>query len=321
MFRLLAAILTLSLVPYCPGAEKDWYQDINLALKEAKQENKPVLLFFTGSDWCQPCQQFKSAVLDQPSFLSMGRKTFVMAEIDFPEKAKQAAEIANQNSRLAELYHIEGYPTIVLVSSDGRPFWIELGAVNEVPSYYARELTKRHNSYQKFITRVKESKELPPPAAASKLANGLQLLPDELVPRHYRAELERLAKLDPKDQTGYRKRLKFANERAKFSQEMTKLFMDGHHALVIEEIKEAIDKRSEIFSKSDLQMLHLRCSMANLHLKDFDAAMREIEKMHKIDPESRIGKQVATYKTRIKRSRKSFHSGLETDEKADQNEQ
>jgi len=37
----------------------NWQTDFDLAKKQAKEENKPILMLFTGSDWCPPCKMLK----------------------------------------------------------------------------------------------------------------------------------------------------------------------------------------------------------------------------------------------------------------------
>ena len=37
------------------GYSQDWKTDFNLVKQEAVSKNKPILLVFSGSDWCTPC--------------------------------------------------------------------------------------------------------------------------------------------------------------------------------------------------------------------------------------------------------------------------
>ena len=106
-----------------------WLTDVPAALEKAKQENKIVLLDFTGSDWCGWCIKLKHDVLDQPEFIQFAQTNLVLVEVDFPhqKQLEQAQQEANQ--WLAQTYHVSGFPTIVLLNREARP----LGKVEGYP--------------------------------------------------------------------------------------------------------------------------------------------------------------------------------------------
>ena len=35
----------------------NWVENYKVAIKTAEIKNKPLLIFFTGSDWCMPCKK------------------------------------------------------------------------------------------------------------------------------------------------------------------------------------------------------------------------------------------------------------------------
>ena len=37
----------------------NWLTDIEEAKEESAISNKPILIYFTGSDWCPPCKMLK----------------------------------------------------------------------------------------------------------------------------------------------------------------------------------------------------------------------------------------------------------------------
>ena len=43
------------------GAEIKWQNDMTQAAELAKKEKKPILILFTGSDWCPPCMKMAPA--------------------------------------------------------------------------------------------------------------------------------------------------------------------------------------------------------------------------------------------------------------------
>src|SRR5207249_3252593 len=61
-----------------------WFTDLPSAQEKARQENKFVLLDFTGSDWCVWCRKLKAEVFDQPEFADFAQANLVLVEVDFP---------------------------------------------------------------------------------------------------------------------------------------------------------------------------------------------------------------------------------------------
>ncbi len=51
--------------------ELKWYNDMNEAMKVSKKTKKPLLLFFTGSDWCGWCIRLQKEVLKTPEFFDV----------------------------------------------------------------------------------------------------------------------------------------------------------------------------------------------------------------------------------------------------------
>ena len=96
-----------------------WELNFEQAQARAKAENKPMLLDFTGSDWCGWCIRLDKEVFSQPEFKAYAAESLVLVELDFPRGKEQSAEIKAQNKALAKKYSIRGYPTIVLLTAEG----------------------------------------------------------------------------------------------------------------------------------------------------------------------------------------------------------
>ena len=99
-------------------AELAWLTDLAAAKKQAAEEKKPILMFFTGSDWCIWCQRLHEGVLDKPEFADFSKK-LVLVELDFPQEKELPAELKKQNAELAEKFKVDGYPCTVVLASDG----------------------------------------------------------------------------------------------------------------------------------------------------------------------------------------------------------
>lgn len=129
-----ALVLSACVLPACkrPGppaspttakdseAQDSWLTDLGAAQVRAKAENKMVLVNFTGSDWCPPCKAFHKNVLTDKEFVDYATDNLVLVLVDFPESKPQSEEVKRLNKELAERFGIEGFPTVIVFSSDGR---------------------------------------------------------------------------------------------------------------------------------------------------------------------------------------------------------
>lgn len=99
---------------------KDWEENFEKALVEAKSSGRYLLLDFSGSDWCGWCIKLEKEVFSQQEFKDFADKNLVCLLVDFPRNKKQSDDIKKQNHMLADKYEIQGYPTIILLSPDGK---------------------------------------------------------------------------------------------------------------------------------------------------------------------------------------------------------
>lgn len=97
-----------------------WLEDFAKAQAIATQENRPMLLDFTGSDWCGWCIKLDKEVFSQPDFEEYAAKNLVLVKLDFPKRKKLPAEVEQQNKRLAQKYGIRGFPTIIILDPSGK---------------------------------------------------------------------------------------------------------------------------------------------------------------------------------------------------------
>jgi len=97
-----------------------WQDNLEVALQKAKLENKAVLVDFTGSDWCIWCQRLSNEVFSKSEFEKFADDNLILVKIDFPQKLEQSAETKMYNNQLAQRFGIQGFPTVLLFSSQGK---------------------------------------------------------------------------------------------------------------------------------------------------------------------------------------------------------
>ena len=94
------------------GTQKDpFYQ--------AKELQRPVLLIFSGSDWCLPCQWLEKKILNDSAFKSFADENLVLFKADFPQRKKLSARQIGMNEKLAEEFNPDGiFPLVLLLGPD-----------------------------------------------------------------------------------------------------------------------------------------------------------------------------------------------------------
>tara|TARA_B100000767_G_scaffold168346_1_gene157646 strand:- start:500 stop:979 length:480 start_codon:yes stop_codon:yes gene_type:complete len=128
---LVVLLLALSLNSFAQQKELVWHTDVNKAINISSQTEKPLFLFFTGSDWCGWCKKLVSEVFDKPEFKKWATKNIILVEIDFPRRTPISAELKKQNSELQKMFGVRGYPTGWFVTPkqvDGKVEFNKLGS-------------------------------------------------------------------------------------------------------------------------------------------------------------------------------------------------
>lgn len=126
-------------------SESGWLNDYKKAQEEAKANDKLLLLNFTGSDWCGWCIKIDKDIFSQPQFKDYARNNLVLVELDFPRRKVQPAELKKQNLQLAQHYEVLGFPTIVVLNSNGQKIWQFDGYFPGGPDAFIAQLQKlRH---------------------------------------------------------------------------------------------------------------------------------------------------------------------------------
>lgn len=107
-------------MPFSYG--QTFLHNIEKAKTTASETEKPILMIFSGSDWCKPCIQLKEQVISNQDFTAFAEDNLVLLELDFPYRRKNRLPKEQQahNEKLAEQYNPKGqFPMMVLVDADG----------------------------------------------------------------------------------------------------------------------------------------------------------------------------------------------------------
>jgi thioredoxin-related protein len=113
---LLTLLLTFLTSIHSFSQEKiTWHTDANAALQLAIKENKKVMFFFTGSDWCGWCIKLQKEVFRTDDFKEWSAEV-ILIELDYPRRTAQTDEIKAQNYQLQQMFGVKGYPAVHFVN-------------------------------------------------------------------------------------------------------------------------------------------------------------------------------------------------------------
>ncbi len=104
-----------------PAYHGEWLTDLPAAMTLARALNRPLLLNFTGSDWCGYCQKLDEDVFSQPAFRSFAGSNLVLVTLDFPKTKEQPDQLRLQNKFVRETFGIEGFPYELILDNTGNP--------------------------------------------------------------------------------------------------------------------------------------------------------------------------------------------------------
>ena len=91
------------------GPDIEWFAGtVDQALVAAASQHKPVFLYW-GAEWCPPCHDLKAHVFSRRDFQDKMRQ-FIPVYVDGDSPGAQ---------RIADQYQVSGYPTVVVLASDG----------------------------------------------------------------------------------------------------------------------------------------------------------------------------------------------------------
>ncbi|MGO4818258.1 thioredoxin family protein [Flavobacterium sp. W22_SRS_FP1] len=105
------------------GYSQNWKTDFSQTTAEAIAQNKPIILVFSGSDWCAPCIKLDKTIWQSEAFKKYALTNYILQRADFPKKKQNQLpeELKKQNQSLAEKYNQEGiFPLVVVLDGKGK---------------------------------------------------------------------------------------------------------------------------------------------------------------------------------------------------------
>ncbi len=303
MKKTLLAGLTLAMTASLSIAAGDvWMNDFEAAKKKAAAEHKDLLVDFTGSDWCHWCIKLKDEVFNHDEFEKGVADKFVLVEIDFPQDQSKLSEATKkQNAELQEKYNIQGYPTILLLDAKGRPY-AKTGYRPGGPAKYLAHLDELRAIRVKRDEGLAAAEKLTGVEKAKALVAVLKTMPENLL-SHYSDITEQIAKLDPKDESGF----VAAQKRKEAEAELEKTVVAAMRAGKTDDALASIDKFiSDYKLKGEEKQNFLGMKMTPLlRAKKYDQAAKVIDEIIAAAPESEGAKFAEKFKARLQQMKEA----------------
>jgi thioredoxin-related protein len=107
---------------------------------------------FTGSDWCGWCKLMDKNVFATEAWKTYATQNVVTVYIDFPRDKKLVPEqFVDRNKELSKKFSVRGYPTYILLASDGEKQIGQLGASKTAtPEGFIQDLQKQVDAQKKI---------------------------------------------------------------------------------------------------------------------------------------------------------------------------
>jgi thioredoxin-related protein len=118
-----------------------WLTNLEKAQKLSKQKNKPILLYFTGSDWCAPCKMLKKDFFYTEAFKEKS-DNFILVMIDKPRRIDILSEKQMKyNDQVISKYNKQKtFPKVLLLNANGR-------VIDEIDGYNFLHDTTHHFAF------------------------------------------------------------------------------------------------------------------------------------------------------------------------------
>jgi len=288
-----AVVCAISIV----AANAEWNPSLEAGMKQAAASKKDLLVLFTGSDWCPPCMALEKNVLSNPEIVKTLESKYELVRLDFPRSKQQDPAERKANDEASKKYNVRGFPTVMLMTPEGKAYASKVGGHRGEAATYPKELEQEAAKGQQAVKALGEADKLEGMEKAKAMVAALKLLPAEMLPL-YGSELEKVKALDPEDTLGFTTPILQKKQLEELGQKVMQLA----RAKKLDEADAEVDKflANEKLAKSVRQEAMLNFKFGRLmQSKQYEKGMELFDQIIALDPESEIAREAAEYKPRI----------------------
>ena len=98
-----------------------WLTNLEKAQKISKRTKKPILVYFTGSDWCAPCKKLEEDFFSSEEFIRKSDK-IILVKIDKPFRVDIISEKQMEyNNKVIKKYNPKKtFPKMLILNAKGK---------------------------------------------------------------------------------------------------------------------------------------------------------------------------------------------------------
>ncbi len=96
-----------------------WITSMQQAELASKRSDKPILMYFCGSDWDDFTRELDEQVIEYDYFHEWAKDKVILMKVDFQAKGNQSKLLKKQNDELKQRFQITRVPTFVFVDVEG----------------------------------------------------------------------------------------------------------------------------------------------------------------------------------------------------------
>ncbi len=157
-------VAALAAVSCCTSWALDgWTDRPQTAFEAAQGSGRPILVLFTGSDWCPHCHLLEEHVLATEAFREWAKDRVELLVIDLPRQGITAA-VREERSAFCKRYGVKSFPNVVLVAPDGTKIAAQPGYSRQAADVWIGLVGRKLEGWS-AVAAARPS--APPPAAAA----------------------------------------------------------------------------------------------------------------------------------------------------------
>lgn len=134
-----------------------WLTNYEEAVKQSRNQSKPMLVFFTGTGWCPACSKLEQEVFDTQSFAELAADKYIFLKLDFPQdKSLIDGQTAAQNKHLLKKFDVRSFPTVLLLEPKNQ---VEIGITGYRPGgprQYASHLSRMVADFSTYNQKMQK---------------------------------------------------------------------------------------------------------------------------------------------------------------------
>ena len=146
-----------------PVSAAEWADSYRTAKTLALRQNKKILIFFSGSDWCEAGRVLNRDLFRTRAFQELASGKYVLYNADFPKYTRLGQETEERNKRLAARYGIHRFPAIVVAEPKfGSLLVKQVGITDMTPKQLLDKLSKVEKEPLRPLNRQQPSGKTAP---------------------------------------------------------------------------------------------------------------------------------------------------------------